>query len=115
MLRDVAGGKYSYPSGEQRTLAQRAVDGGVACLVRSQYRDHGVLTVWGQQHDPLTLQPTSARSYELTSLTAQESANIMRFLMLFPSASSEVVAAVHAAADWFKARALYGYTFDFDT
>ena len=32
------------------------------------------MTAWGQQHDPLTLEPVSARSYELTSLAAQESA-----------------------------------------
>jgi PelA/Pel-15E family pectate lyase len=115
MLRDVAAGKFGYPSAEQRSRASLAVAAGVHCVIRAQYRDGDRLTVWGQQHDPITLQPTSARSYELTSLTAQESANLMRFLMTLPLPSVEVVAAVHAAADWLKERELHGYTFDFET
>jgi PelA/Pel-15E family pectate lyase len=115
MLRDVAAGKFAYPSAEQRARASLAVAAGVDCAVRAQYRQAGRLTVWGQQHDPITLQPTSARSYELTSLTAQESANLMRFLMSLPSPPARVVAAIHAAAEWLKERALYGYTFDFAT
>jgi len=115
MLQDISEGKFRYPSLQQRHAAEVWVDQGIGCILRAQYRDHGVLTVWGQQHDPLTLIPTSARSYELASLTAQESANIMRFLMSLPSPSSDVVASVHAAADWLKARAEYGHTFDFAT
>ena len=60
----------------------------------------------GQQHDPLTLAPTSARSYELTSLTANESVAIVDRLMKLPTPSARVVAAVHAAADWYKATVL---------
>jgi PelA/Pel-15E family pectate lyase len=115
MLRDVADGKYSYPTSAQRSRAKQAVNGGIDCVVKAQYRDHGRLTVWGQQHDPLTLSPTSARSYELTSLTAQESANLLRFLMSQRYPSPEVVTSVNAAAEWLKANAEYGHTYDFAT
>jgi PelA/Pel-15E family pectate lyase len=115
MLRDVGAGKYPYPSAEQRARASLAVGSGVDCVVRAQYRDGGRLTAWGQQHDPLTLQPTSARSYELTSLTAQESANLMRFLMSLPAPPPKVMDAIHAVASWLNQTALYGYTFDFES
>jgi len=114
LLQDVAAGKYRHASPEQRLRASRAVTRTVDCIVRSQAIENGKLAVWGQQHDPLTLQLTSARSYELTSLTAQESANIMRFLMSIPSPSARVIASVRAAAGWLEAHRLYGYTYTFD-
>jgi len=115
LLRDVGAGKFSYPSSAHREAARRAVEAGVDCIVRSQDRDNGQLSVWGQQHDPLTLQPTSARSYELTSLTAQESANLLRFLMSLPSPSRDVVTAINASAAWLKAHQIFGYSYDFAT
>lgn len=114
LLQDVAAGKYSYASGDQRERAATAVARTVECIVRSQAVVNGKLAVWGQQHDPLTLLPTSARSYELTSLAAQESANIMRFLIGLKSPDARVVASVHAAADWLKANKLFGYTYSFE-
>lgn len=113
LLQEVAAGRFPYASTEQRGSALSAVGAGVECVLRAQVKVDGKLTVWGLQHDPLPLQPTSARSYELTSLTAQESANIMRFLMRLPSPSPLVVASVNAAADWLKATSLSGYTYDF--
>ena len=112
LLQEVTAGRFPYASTEQRARARSSLDAGVECVLRAQVKVDGKLTVWGQQHDPLTLQPTSARSYELTSLTAQESANIMRFLMRLPSPSPLVVASVNAAADWLKANTLSGYTYD---
>jgi PelA/Pel-15E family pectate lyase len=93
-----------------------AVEGGrrgVDCLLRAQVRERGVLTAWGQQHDPLTLEPVGARSYEHPSLASRESAAIVDHLMTLPSPDSRVVAAVHAAADWFRATAIMGYEYDF--
>jgi PelA/Pel-15E family pectate lyase len=98
-----------------RDRARAAVTVGIACVLDAQVKVNGQLTAWGQQHDPLSLQPTSARSYELTSLTAQESANLMRFLMRQRPVSPRLLVSIQAAAEWLKAVKLEGYTYDFET
>ena len=113
LLQQIAAGRFAYASGDQRARARAAVEAALECVLRAQVKVDGRLTVWGQQHDPLTLEPTSARSYELTSLTAQESANMMRFLMRLPSPSPRAVASINAAASWLESTKLSGYTFDF--
>jgi PelA/Pel-15E family pectate lyase len=114
LLSEVAAGKYPYVESRSAERAKAAVDQAIDCFLNTQTLVNGKLTVWGQQHDPISLEPTSARSYELTSLTAQESANIMRFLMKIKSPSARVVTSVHAAADWLKAHQLSGFTYTFD-
>lgn len=114
-LQQVSNGNPSFVPLADRPRAAQAVERGIACVLQAQYRDNGKLTVWGQQHDPLTLAPTSARSYELTSLTAQESANLLRFLIKLKSPSSDVVKSIHAGASWLREHSLTGYTYDFDT
>jgi len=114
LLQEVVDGRYLYVESADIARSRAAVDKAINCFVRSQTRVNGKLAVWGQQHDPISLEPTSARSYELTSLTAQESATILRFLMRIKSPNPQVVAAVHSAADWFKANELFGFTYTFD-
>jgi PelA/Pel-15E family pectate lyase len=77
-------------------------------MLDAQVVVRGRPTVWGQQHDPITLRPTSARSYELASLTGDESVGLARYLMAIPAPDARVVAAVHAAADWFRANGIAG-------
>ena len=114
-LQQASNGNPSFLGPDDRESARKAVDRGIGCVLRAQFISNGRLTAWGQQHDPLTLQPTSARSYELTSLTAQESANLLRFLIRQRNPSPRLVTAIHAAADWLKASALSGFTYDFET
>jgi PelA/Pel-15E family pectate lyase len=113
VLRAAAGAASGLAEGDRREAAQ-AVARGVDCLLRAQVRERGVLTVWGQQHDPLTLAPIGARSYEHASLASKESAAIVDLLMEIPAPDARVVAAVHAAADWFRAAAITGYTYDYE-
>lgn len=108
-------GQSKLLSEDDRKLAQKAVDRGIECVLDAQFRENGKPTVWGQQHDPLTLAPTSARSYELTSLTAQESANLMRFLIKQKNPSSRLVQSIEGAAAWLESHKLFGYTYDFAT
>jgi len=115
LLRDVSAGTFAFVPAGTRRRAGAAFDRAVECLLRTQVVTNGRRTIWGQQHDPLTLVPTSARSYELTSLATKESAAIMRLLMSLPRPDARVVAAVHAAAAWFRANEIRGYTYDFDT
>jgi PelA/Pel-15E family pectate lyase len=114
-LQQAVDGKPAFLSDAERSAARAAVARGIECVLNAQFVVDGKPTVWGQQHDPLTLEPTSARSYELTSLTAQESANLMRFLIKQKNPSPRVIASINGAAEWLKAHALYGYTYDFET
>jgi PelA/Pel-15E family pectate lyase len=101
-LDETARGDYPFVPAARRDPARAAAARGVECIVRTQVRVRDTLTAWGQQHDPLTLAPTSARSYELTSLSALESAQIVDYLLELPRPSARVVTAVHAAADWLR-------------
>ena len=111
LLQEVADGRYSVATLDQRTHALAAFGSGVECIIDAQIRVDGQLTAWGQQHDPLTLAPASARSYELASLTALESAFIVDFLMSQASPSDRMVRAVYAAVDWLKSVPTSGYTY----
>lgn len=114
-LQQAANGNPSHVGNADRELARSAVARGIDCVLDAQFRVDGKPAVWGQQHDPLTLQPTSARNYELTSLTAQESANLVRFLMKQWNPSPRLIGSIHGAAAWLKQHALTGYTYDFQT
>ena len=112
VLRGVADGEYPFVSTRDRRRADAAAARGVDCLVAAQVVVNGARTAWGQQHDPLTLAPTSARSYELTSLASKESSTITDFLMELAAPDRRVVEAVHSAADWFGRGRMYGYEYE---
>lgn len=114
-LQRVATGNPVFVPDSLRDRARLAVTRGIECVLDAQVKVDGKLTAWGQQHDPLSLQPTSARSYELTSLTAQESANLLRFLMRQRPVTPRLSVSIQAAAEWLKAVTLSGYTYDFET
>ena len=63
-----------------------------------QIAENGVKTAWAQQYDALTLEPTSARNYEMASQSAAESANILLFLMELPQPTAAEGQAIDAAA-----------------
>lgn len=75
-------------------------------ILRSQVVIGGKRTIWGQQHDALTLAPTGARSFEPKSLASEESADLLIFLMKQPDRSPELVAAVRDGIAWLEAHAL---------
>ena len=111
IFREVAAGDFQNVNVKQRAAASAAVMKGIACILDAQVSVNGVLTAWGQQHDPLTYLPVSARSYELTSLTALESAEIVDFLMTLPRPSQDVVKAVYAATRWLRSVQLHGLSY----
>jgi PelA/Pel-15E family pectate lyase len=110
LLRDVAGGKapYSFVEDRQRKRAQASLEQGIACLLACQIVVHGRRTVWGQQHDMLTLEPVAARNYEPAAQSSSESAGVLVFLMGLPEPSKAVVGAVDAGVAWLKTTAIYG-------
>ncbi len=86
----------------------QALNRGIDMILRTQYVQNGVKTVWGQQHDNQTLLPTNARTFELASLTAGESCDVVRLLMEIPHPSGEVIEAVKSAMAWFEKVAITG-------
>lgn len=66
----------------------------VQLLLTAQIRINGKPTLWGQQHDALTLAPTSARNYEPPALSSSESARALIYLMHLPTPTPAVVEAV---------------------
>jgi PelA/Pel-15E family pectate lyase len=115
LLGDVAAGRLGAPSPETRRAASGAVTRGLASIVATQVVEGGARTVWAQQHDPLTLAPAPARSYELAGLCGKESATVTTYLMSLPTPDAAVVEAVHAAVAWFRAHQVMGYNYDFKT
>ncbi len=107
-VRDLASGKkeFAFATPELRARAAESADRALACLLRMQISVAGHRTVWCQQNDILTLEPTSARNYEMPSQSSSESAAIMTYLMEIDQPSREVAAAVHSAAAWFRKTAI---------
>lgn len=91
-----------------RDRAKKAVDRGVQCILKTQYRQNGKLTVWCAQHDRHTLQPAKARMFELPSLSGNESVGIVQFLMHLNNPSPDVKQAIRAAVAWFESVKLTG-------
>ena len=111
LLRDVADEREPYGGLADKKLRKRcsaAFDKGVECILKTQMRIGGVLTVWCQQHDRETYEPAHARAYELPSYCSSESAGIVRLLMALPNPDDRVKQAVHAAMAWFDKYKLTG-------
>jgi pectinesterase len=90
---------------------------GIECILRSQWKTTGLpgfaggeLTVWSQQVDILTLQPSQGRAYELPSISSMESVTILDYLMRIPNPGPRVIRAINAAATWYDVNAMRGYT-----
>jgi len=113
LLQAVAVGRdeFAFVPRKTRTLATTRLQQGIQCILDTQIVVRGRRTVWCQQHDPLTLQPTSARNYEMPSQCDSESAGVMMFLMTIPNPDVKTAAAVHAAAAWFEKTGLRDVAF----
>lgn len=92
-----------------------AFNKGVDCILKTQVKQNGKLTVWCAQHDHVTLEPVKARAYELPSLSGQESDEIVALLMSLPNPSPEIVQAIEGAVEWFKAVKIEGLKKEFFT
>jgi PelA/Pel-15E family pectate lyase len=108
ILESVADGKFSFVPPAVAKRAEISVARGIECILSTQITGKGRRTVWGQQHDALTLQAVAGRNYEPAAQCSSESAAMMLFLMNLPHPSPEVVSAVRAAAAWFKETAIPG-------
>jgi len=110
MLRDVAAGRgdVAFVDPPTRQKCQRAFERGVECTLNLQIKVDGRLTAWAQQYDDKTLQPAKARAYELPSISADESEDIVLLLMELPQPSERARTAIDAAAAWYEASKITG-------
>ncbi len=111
-LADAATTKdFEFLDGDRGIAANKAVERGVDCIVKSQIVVDGKPTVWCAQHDEVTLAPANARTYELASLSGAESAGILKFLMSLENPSPDVIRCVKAGTAWFEASKISGYRY----
>lgn len=109
-LRDIAQDKTLYPfvDTELRARCAEAVARGLQCILKCQIEVDGRKTAWCAQHDEKNLAPRKARSYELASISGNESVGIVRFLMEIDRPTPEVIEAVQDAVAWFDKAKLTG-------
>ncbi|MDI1335324.1 MAG: pectate lyase [Lacunisphaera sp.] len=117
LLRDIAGRReeFAFVPADFAARAQQQLALGIACVLAAQLKNAaGHLTVWGQQHDALTLKPCAARNFEPISECSNESVGLVLFLMTIPAPTPQIVAAVEGAMAWFPAHAIPGVKWDRD-
>ena len=110
LFQDIVQGDedFKFVSGEFREECKSALKLGLDCILKTQVRLNGDLTVWCAQHDRESLKPAQARSYELPSLSGHESVGIVTYLMTVEDPSPEIVASIEAAVSWFREHQLIG-------
>jgi PelA/Pel-15E family pectate lyase len=113
VLQDaVTGAKdFDVVDASYKTKAQKAIDKGIDCILKTQIVVDGKLTAWAQQYDKNTLKPVMARKFELVGLASSESAAITEFLIHQKNPSPAIKKAVEAAVVWFEQVKIKGYTF----
>jgi PelA/Pel-15E family pectate lyase len=88
-----------------------AIEKGIDCILKTQVKVKGKLTVWCAQYDASSLKPAKARAFELVSLSGAESVGIVEFLMEQPNPSQAIKDAISSAIAWFNTSKIVGYNF----
>lgn len=101
-------GDFVFIDDERSIKAKEAFQLGIKCILDTQIIVNGVKTAWAQQYDESTLLPVLGRAYEHPSITAYESASIVRFLKSIQNPDDEILDSINSAIDWFKKSELKG-------
>jgi len=96
---------------EYRVKSASAISLGIQCILATQVLQKGQLTAWCAQYDAITLQPATARKYELPSVSGSESVGITRFLMSVKNPTRAIQNAITAAVGWLNQVKISGYRF----
>jgi len=117
LLRSVAEKRadLSFVPEDLRQKCAASLDRGLQCVLATQIIVAGQRTVWCQQNDMLTLQPTSARNYEMPCAVSGESARMLDFLLDQPNPNAEVLDAIKGATLWFERTAIRDIAFRFNS
>ena len=104
IMRDIAEERDPYVDKlvdkKLRKRAKASYEKGIDCILNTQIIVDGKRTIWCQQHDRVTLQPTSARAYELPSYCPMETTGILMLLMQVQDPDDRVKSAIHGAMAW---------------
>lgn len=118
LLNDVGSGAdadFAFVDDALRKRAQTAARSGIAWFLAHQVVIDGRRTLWGQQHDALSQQPTAARAYEMPALASFESARIVDFLMTLPTPDDATRRAVYDAVAFLEATRIEGKRYNRST
>lgn len=104
IMQDIAEGKEGFEklNPAYKAKARVSVKRGLDCILKTQIKVNGILTVWCAQYDAHSLEPAKARAFELISLSGMESVGITLFLMRINNPSEEIKQAVKSAVAWFE-------------
>lgn len=86
----------------------KSLDKAIMVTLQCQIEVNGVKTAWCQQHDHVSLVPTKARTFELPSISANESCDILIFLMRIKSPNKMIVEAVESGVKWLEKSRIEG-------
>jgi len=100
--------EFAWVDARHRKKVRKAYENGLECILDCQVVIEGKRTVWGQQHDPKTLEPRPARAYEPPALCGRESVGVVFFLMSIENPSPEIIEAIEAAVDWYERSKITG-------
>jgi PelA/Pel-15E family pectate lyase len=113
VMTDVAtnkDGEFAFVPADLRQSAEASAKKALDVILATQVKaPSGKLTLWGQQHDALTLLPCSARNFEPPLLASDESASLLVYLMSLPDPSPRLQAAIRAGAAYLKDVAVTGF------
>ena len=114
LLRDVAKGEepFEFLDAATRERATAAIAKGLEVILKCQIVVDGTPTAWCAQHDELDFSPAKARTYELPSISGQESIGIAEYLMAIDDPSPEIRAAIRNAVAWFEVAKINGMRID---
>jgi len=110
LLRAVARGEAPFAGEDARRRAKESLERGIECILASQVVVDGRRTVWGAQHDPLTLAPIGARSFGPAALSGAEGPAVAAFLMELDADDPRIAVAIRGAAAWIRETMIWGYT-----
>ena len=112
LLKDIAGKKstFAFIDPQRRAKSALAVARGLQCILKCQIRVDGILTAWCAQHDEHDFSPAKARTYELPSLSGNESVGVVEFLMGDENPSDEIKNSIQSAVAWFNKVRIKGIT-----
>lgn len=113
VLYNVAEGKNGFDAVDSKfkEKSKIAVQKGIECIIKTQVLQKGVLSIWADQYNEITLQPEKARAFEPVSLATAESVGIVRFLMLQP-VTPEIKKSIQLAVKWFTENDIEGYSYN---
>ena len=107
-LSEAAEENYITLPPEMQMPVKKAIERGVDYIINAQIIVEGKKTAWCQQHNRETYAPERGRIYELPSISALESVNLVKILMQFDNPDGVIKDSIVSAIQWFEASKIEG-------